>query len=127
MKSSNLSSRSTFFSSRSMKASSKKKKATKKILTQRTPLSETEILTKKIIHDIIECSIQIADFHIKHKKNQKTYENRQIKKVQNFISKDSLFIGNLPQQNRESNNWTFISKLLGKIIYVETNTKNNIN
>ena len=122
MKSSNLSSRSTFFSSRSMKASSKKKKATKKILTQRTPLSETEILTKKIIHDIIECSIQIADFHIKHKKNQKTYENRQIKKVQNFISKDSLFIGNLPQQNRESNNWTFISKLLGKIIYVETNT-----
>ena len=122
MRSSNLSSRSTFFSSKSMKASSKKKKNTKKILTQRKPLSETEILTKKILNDIIECSIQIADFHIKHKKNQKTYENRKINRFQNFINKDSLFIGDIPPQNSESNNWTFISKLLGKIIYVETKT-----
>ena len=120
MKSSTLSSRSTFFSSKSMKASSKKKKTGKKLNTQRIPLSETEILSKKIIHDIIECSIQIADFYIKHKKNQKTYENRKIKHVQNFINKDSLFAGNIPQKNKESNNWTFISKLFGKIIYVET-------
>ena len=121
MKSSNLSSRSTFYNSKISKGStSRKKKKIKQKKIEYIPLTETQILAKKTIKDIIEHAIQIADFHIKHKKNQKTYENRKIKKEINFINKDELFRGNLPQ-SKENYNWSFISKLLGKIIYIESN------
>ena len=119
LKSSNLSSRSTFFSSNSFKNTSRKRKAKKKVI-ERIPLTENQILAKKLIKDIIEHSIQIADFHLKHKKNQKTYENRQVKNELNFINKDELFIGSLPDINKDEFNWYFISKLIGKIIYVES-------
>ena len=121
MKSSNLSSRSTFYNSKmSNTSTSRKKKKLKTKKAEYIPLSETQILAKKTIKDIIEHAIQIADFHIKHKKNQKTYENRKIKKELNFINKDSLFKGNIPH-SIENYNWSFVSKLLGKIIYIESN------
>ena len=122
LKSSNLSSRSTFYSSKTMKGSSTKNKKSRKKILPPISLTENQILMKKLIKDIIEHSIQIADFHLKHKKNQKTYENRKVRKEQNFITKDDLFIGSLPNINKDNYNWTFISKLLGKIINIETNT-----
>ena len=113
MMKSNLSSRSTFFSSQTVKSSStKKKKKFKKTIPERVPLTATQILARNAIKDIIEHAIQIADFHIKHKINQRTYENRKVKKEQIFINKDELFKGSLPQDNKDYYNWTFISKLL---------------
>ena len=87
---------------------------------EKLPLSETEILAKKTIKDIIEHSIQIADFHIRHKKYQRAYENRKIKREQNFITQDEQFTGYLPN-TEEKYNWSFISKIIGKIIYLESN------
>ena len=122
MMKSNLSSRSTFFSSQSVRSTSKKKKKRlKKAIPERIPLTATQILARNAIKDIIEHAIQIADFHIKHKKNQRTYENRKVKREQIFINKDELFKGNLPQDNKDCYNWTFISKLIAKIIYIESN------
>ena len=121
MMKSNLSSRSTFFSSQTVKSSStKKKKKFKKTIPERVPLTATQILARNAIKDIIEHAIQIADFHIKHKINQRTYENRKVKKEQIFINKDELFKGSLPQDNKDYYNWTFISKLIGKIIFVDS-------
>ena len=122
LKSSNLSSRSTFYSSKTMKSSTTKNKKSRKKILEPLPLTENQILMKKLIKDIIDHSIQIADFHLKHKKIQKTYENRKVRQEQNFITKDDLFIGSLPNINKDNYNWTFISKILGKIIYVETNS-----
>ena len=117
----NRSSRSTDFSSKQSSTSSKrrKKKQIKKSLEQ-IPLSETEILAKKTIKDIIEHAIQIADFHIRHKRYQKAFENRKIKKEQNFVTPDQQFSGYLPK-TEEKYDWSFISKLIGKIIYLESN------
>jgi len=117
----NRSSRSTVFSSKQSSTSSKrrKKKQIKKSLEQ-IPLSETEILAKKTIKDIIEHAIQIADFHIRHKRYQKAFENRKIKKEQNFVTPDQQFSGYLPK-TEEKYDWSFISKLIGKIIYLESN------
>ena len=116
-KSNTSSSRSTVYSSK--KSTRRKKKYVIKSI-ERLPLSETEILAKKTIKDIIEHAIQIADFHIRHKKYQKSYENRKIKREQNFITQDEQFSGCLPQSN-EKYDWSFISKILGKIIYLESN------
>ena len=122
LKNSNLSSRSTFFSSKTMKDSSiKKKKKQKKKQPERVPLTSSQILSNNIIKEIIEHAIQIADFHLKHKKNQKTYENRKVKYEKLFINKDDLFMGQLPHNDDKSYECTFISKLMGKIIYIESN------
>ena len=120
-KNTNRSSRSTVFSSKASNTSTKRRK--KKLLKkspERISLSETEILAKKTIKDIIEHAIQIADFHIRHKKYQRTYENRKIKREQNFITQDEEFNGYLPQ-TEDKYDWTFISKTIGKIIYLESN------
>ena len=113
------SSRSTVYSSKQSSSSRRKKKFAIKSI-ERLPLSEIEILAKKTIKDIIEHAIQIADFHIRHKKYQKTYENRKIKREQNFITQDEQFSGCLPKSN-EKYDWSFLSKILGKIIYLESN------
>ena len=111
------SSRSTFYNSTS---SFKKKKKKIKKSPERIPLTETQILAPKTIKDIIEHAIQIADFHIRHKKYQKIFENRKIKREQNFITQDEEFTGYLPK-TEEQYDWSFISKILGKIIYLESN------
>ena len=120
LKSSYASSRSTVFSSKQSNTSKRRKK--KKLL--KTPekiiLTETQILAKKTIKDIIEHSIQIADFHLRHKRYQKAFENRKIKREQNFISQDNEFSGSLPQTEKKYD-WNFISRMLGKIIYLESN------
>ena len=121
MKSTSRSMRSTLYSSSGFKTSlSKKKKRAKKKQPERIPLTENQILARSTIKDIIEHAIQIADFHIKHKKNQRTYENRLVKREQIFINKDELFMGNLPLSDKKNYNFTFISKLIGKIIYIES-------
>ena len=122
LKNSNLSSRSTFYSSKTFKNSkTKNKKKTKKKIPERIPLTSTQILANNMIKDIIEHAIQIADFHLTHKKNQKTYENRRVKREKIFINKDELFMGCLPHTDETNYEWTFISKLIGKIIYIESN------
>ena len=115
------SSRSTLFSQRGNNSSSKKRKKKKNIkIEEKVILSETEILAKKTIKDIIEHSMQIAVFHLRHKRYQKAYENRKIKREINFIIPDEQFSGYIPN-TEEKYDWLFISKILGKIIYLESN------
>ena len=114
------SSRSTMFSQRNNSSSKKRKKKKNIKIEEKVALSETEILAKKTIKDIIEHSIQIADFHMRHKRYQKAYENRKIKREQNFITPDEQFNGYIPN-TKEKYDWIFISKIIGKIIYLESN------
>ena len=115
------SSRSTLYSSKdSSKASTRRKKKLLLKSAEKVSLSETQILAKKTIKDIIEHSIQIADFHIRHKKYQRAFENRKIKREQNFITRDDEFAGYIPP-TEEKYDWSFISKTIGKIIHLESN------
>ena len=94
LKSNNLSSRSTVFSSKGTSGSSRRRRR-KRLNKSMEPitLSDTQILAKRTVKDIIEHAIKIADFHLRHKKYQKTYENRKIKREQNFITPDEGMIG----------------------------------
>ena len=83
-------------------------------------MSEKQIISRKIIKDIIEHSIQIADFHINHRKFQKIYENRPIKKEENFVTLDNNFKADLtPSSSYENFEYFFISQTLGKIIMLQ--------
>ena len=121
LKSNNLSSRSTVFSSKGTSGSSRRRRR-KRLNKSMEPitLSDTQILAKRTVKDIIEHAIKIADFHLRHKKYQKTYENRKIKREQNFITPDEEFSGYLPK-TEDRYDWSFISKLIGKIVYLESN------
>ena len=98
-----------------------KQNTAKKKRYGKATMSEQQILVRKIIKDIIEHSIKIADFNCGHKKFQKIFENRLIKKEDNFILKDSNFTGKIYPSNESSHRWTFISRAIGKIITIEDN------
>ena len=98
-----------------------KQNTTKKKRYGKTSMSEQQVLTRKIIKDIIEHSMKIADFNFSHKKYQKIFENRLIKKEENFITQDSSFCGKIFPSNDISHKWTFISKAIGKLITIEDN------
>ena len=98
-----------------------KQNTTKKKRYGKTSMSEQQVLTRKIIKDIIEHSMKIADFNFSHKKYQKIFENRLIKKEENFITQDSNFGGKIFPSNDISHKWTFISKAIGKLITIEDN------
>ena len=68
--SNNISSRSTQFGSNS--SSRRRRRRRLKKPYEKPLLSEIQILSKKTVKDIIEHAIQIADFHIRHKKYQRT-------------------------------------------------------
>ena len=91
----------------------------KKKKTTKTSLSEKQLLARSIIKDIIEHSIRIADFNFSHKKYQKIFENRLIKKEVNFVTHDLYFSGQVFPSNNENHKWTFISRAIGKIITLE--------
>ena len=57
----------------------------------KTSMSEQQVLARKIIKDIVEHSIKIADFNFSHKKYQKIFENKLIKKEEKCITQDSKF------------------------------------
>ena len=116
--SNNISSRSTQFGSNS--SSRRRRRRRLKKPYEKPLLSEIQILSKKTVKDIIEHAIQIADFHIRHKKYQRAYENRKIKREQNFVNPDEQFSGYLPN-TEDKYDFTFISKIIGKIIYLESN------
>ena len=121
MKSSTTTSRSTVFNSKISSKSSKRRKKKKLLKSiEKVSLSETEILAKKTIKDIIEHSIQIADFHIRHKRYQRAFENRKIKREQNFITPDGEFTGYI-HQTEQKYDWSYISRIIGKIIHLESN------
>ena len=96
-----------------------KKNTTKKKRYGKASMSEQQVLVRKIIKDIIEHSIKIADFNSGHKKYQKIFENRLIKKEENFILKDTNFSGKIYPSNESNHIWTFISREIGKIITIE--------
>ena len=94
---------------------------TKKKKPSKASLSEKQLLARNIIKDIIEHSIRIAYFNFNHKKYQKIFENRSIKKEVNFLTHDSYFSGKIFPSDDESHKWTFISRAIGKIITIEEN------
>jgi hypothetical protein len=94
---------------------------TKKKKPSKASLSEKHLLARNIIKDIIEHSIRIAYFNFNHKKYQKIFENRSIKKEVNFLTHDSYFSGKIFPSDDESHKWTFISRAIGKIITIEEN------
>ena len=85
-------------------------------------MSEQQILGRNIIKDIVEHAIKIASFNSGHKKYQKIYENRLIKKEENYITQDYKFTGKINTSlKKDSYIWTFISKSIGKAITIEQN------
>ena len=96
----------------------KKSNSTKRRYTKLS-MTEQQVLARKIIKDIIEHSIKIADFNFSHKKYQNIFENRLIKKEENFITQDSIFSGKIYPSNKNTHIWTFISKTIAKIITIE--------
>ena len=95
------------------------KNTSKKRRNTKLSMTEQQVLARKIIKDIVEHSIKIADFNSSHKKYQKVFENRLIKKEENFITQDSIFSGKICPSNKNGHIWTFISKAIGKIITIE--------
>ena len=84
-------------------------------------MSEQQILARKIIKDIVEHAIKIGNFNLGHKRFQNIFENRLIKKEENFVTQDSKFSGKIFPSNNDNHKWTFISRTLGKIITIEDN------
>ena len=74
---------------------------------------------RELINSIVTHSVKIAQIKKSHKKFQKIFENRLIKKEENFILKDTNFTGRIYPSNNDNLKWTFISKTLGKLITVE--------
>ena len=97
------------------KSTSKKKRRGKKTM------SEQQVLARKIIKDIIDHSIKIGNLHSNHKKFQNIFENRLIKKEENFVTPDSKFSGKIFPSNNANHKWTFLSKTIGRIITLEDN------
>ena len=97
------------------KSTSKKKRRGKKTM------SEQQVLARKIIKDIIDHSIKIGNLHSNHKKFQNIFENRLIKKEENFVTPDSRFSGKIFPSNNANHKWTFLSKTIGRIITLEDN------
>ena len=80
-------------------------------------LTSGVIFIKDYVNDMISHSAEIGEFHIIHRKNQRKYENRIIKKELNFISADNQFNGALlPNSN---GTWRFISKIQNRILSVD--------
>ena len=79
-----------------------KQNTAKKKRYGKASMSEQQVLVLKIIKDIIEHSIKIEDFNCGHKKYQRIFENRLIKKEEIFILKDTNFSGKIYSSN-ESN------------------------
>ena len=96
-----------------------KKSISTKRRNTKLSMTEQQVLARKIIKDIVEHSIKIADFNFSHKKYQNIFENRLIKKEENFISQDSIFSGKIYPSNKNTRIWTFISKTIAKIITIE--------
>ena len=74
---------------------------------------------KEILKSVINHSLKIAEIRKSHKKSQNIFENRLVKKEENFIINDSNFSGRIFPGNNDNLKWIFISKALGKIITVE--------
>ena len=80
-------------------------------------LTANLIFIKDFLNDMITHSAEIGEFHIIHRKNQKKYENRIVKKEINLINADNQFNGALlPNSN---GTWRFISHSLNKILYID--------
>ena len=77
--------------------------------------------SRELIKDIVTHSMKIAEIKRYHKKSQNIFENRLIKKEENYIMSDSNFSGQIYPKNNSGLKWVFISKSLGKIITVEDN------
>ncbi len=77
--------------------------------------------SRELIKDIVTHSMKIAEIKRYHKKSQNIFENRLIKKEENYIMSDSNFSGQIYPKNNSGLKWVFISKSLGKIITVENN------
>ena len=74
---------------------------------------------RELLNSIVTHSVKIAQIKQSHKKFQNIFENRLIRKEENFILKDTNFTGRIYPSNNDNLKWTFISKTLGKIITVE--------
>ena len=80
-------------------------------------LTANLIFIKDFLNDMIKHSAGIGEFHIIHRKNQKKYENRIVKKEINLINADNQFNGALlPNSN---GTWRFISHSLNKILSID--------
>ena len=74
---------------------------------------------RELLNSIVTHSVKIAQIRQSHKRFQNIFENRLIKKEENFILKDTNFTGRIYPTNNDNLKWTFISKTLGKLITVE--------
>ena len=74
---------------------------------------------RELLNSIVTHSVKIAQIRQSHKRFQNIFENRLIKKEENFILKDTNFTGRIYPSNNDNLKWTFISKTLGKLITVE--------
>ena len=99
-----------------------KQNTAKKKRYGKASMSEQQVLVSKIIKDIIEHSIKIEDFNCGHKKYQKIFENRLIKKEEIFILKDTNFSGKIYSSN-ESNHIQafFVSFWLRNLLFFKNN------
>lgn len=80
-------------------------------------LTANLIFIKDFLNEMITHSAEIGEFHIIHRKNQKKYENRIVKKEINLINADNQFNGALlPNSN---GTWRFISHSLNKILSID--------
>ena len=95
----------------------------KKTNRGKTSKITTQNEMRELLRNVVNHSMKIAEIKQFHKKCQNIFENRLIKKEENFIIKDSNFIGRIYPKNNESHKWTFISKALGKIITIEDDSE----
>jgi hypothetical protein len=95
----------------------------KKTNRGKTSKITTQNEMREQLRNVVNHSMKIAEIKQFHKKCQNIFENRLIKKEENFIIKDSNFIGRIYPKNNESHKWTFISKALGKIITIEDDSE----
>lgn len=77
------------------------------------------IFLKDLIKEMISHSAEIGEFHLVHKKNQKKFEDRKVKKELTFIEKDYEFNGALDPNSNST--WRFISNLHYLILSVDDN------
>ena len=101
------------------------KKKAKVIKGPKPSMSESQLIGKELILEIINKSSEIGEFFKEHLINQKNFENRIIKRELNLITENNFFEGKIKEKNSEFN-FKFISSLLNKILNLNSNGTLNI-
>ena len=66
-------------------------------------MSESQLIGKELILEIIKKSSEIGEFFKEHLKNQKNFENRIIKRELNLITENDFFEGKIKEKNSKYN------------------------